>query len=377
MPWRDYADAQLRGIEETDRLVEQTWVQAAGLLLLYEAAFRRRLRRRLVVLPVTADEHFDVQDRRPLARFRRDARQFSRLFVRETSMALVGRVPSLSGVPEIDPSIPGQGVAAEGLRRSLEAADRAYQRARRLLARDRARARAAAATRPGENPPPLDDLLPPEEPPPQPPAGPGAAPPEDAPDLTSLPAAEARDADAADAVTDLLMNVWGNLGNEARRFTEQMLGLVTRFGKRPMALAHLDGERPDGPPGSEGWYANRNHLRKSVVEHMRAMHRRRTIAQATADGVTHFRLDVPARRVDGVAPEGALGRQLWRVRTLSEWESVQAAENASRNASSDFAGLGFGYGDLSYVVAVPREYLAAATQQGAAWRAQHLGARTR
>lgn len=379
MPWKDYAEAQIRGIDETDRLMEETWVKTAGLLLLYEAAFRRRLRRRLVVLPITGDGHFDLRTRSPFLRFRVEARQAAKQFADETSAALVGRVPSLAGVPAADLAIPARGAASEGLRDALRAADRSYQRARRLLARDRARARALAAVGPGGDLPPLDDLLPPDDTPPpsSPSSGPDAAPTPEAADVALLPESKARAADAADAVTDLLMNVWGNLGNEARRFTEQMLGLVTSFGTRDRALAHLDGPRPDGPPGSEGWYANRNHLRKSVVEHMRGMHRRRTLTQATADGITHFRLDLPQSRLGRIAPEGAAGKQVWRVRTLPEWEAVQAAENASRNASSDFAGLGFGYGDLTYVTAVPREYLAAAQQQGDAWRRQYLGARTR
>lgn len=379
MPWKDYAEAQLRGIDETDRLMEETWVKAAGLLLLYEAAFRRRLRRRLLVLPITGDGHFDFRQRSPFTRFRVEARAAARQFANEASQALTGRVPSLAGVPADDLSIPARGAASQGLRDALRIADRSYQRARRLVARDRARARALAAVGPGGDLPPLDDLLPPDDTPPPfaPSGGPAAATTPDAADIAILPAAEARDADAADAVTDLLMNVWGNLGNEARRFTEQMLGLVTSFGTRNRALAHLDGPRPDGPPGSEGWYANRNNLRKSVVEHMRGMHRRRTLSQATADGIDHFRLDIPQSRLGRVAPEGAAGKQLWRVRTLPEWEAIQAAENASRNASSDFAGLGFGYGDLTYITAVPRDYLAAARQQGDAWRRQHLGARTR
>lgn len=373
MPWKDYADAQLRGIEETDRLIEETWAQAAGLLLLYEAAFRRRLRRRLLILPVTADGHFDLSDRRPFTRFRVEARRAAQLFVSETSLALVGLEPAAGGVPAPDLEIPSRGVAAKGLSRAMEAADRAYRRARRLLIRDRARARAAALARPGEPPPPLDDILPPDDQPPPPtaPPGDGAAPADIA--LPEDPA-EVRDADAADAVTDLLMNVWGNLGNEARRFTEQMLGLVTSYGTQPRALAFLDGPRPDGPPGSEGWYANRNHLRKSIVEHLRGMQRRRTIAQATQDGITDFRLDVPEKRRGRVAPDGAPGRNLWRVRTLSEWEAQQAAVNRSRNAASDFAGLGFGYGDVTFVTAVPREYIGAARQQGEAWRRQYLQA---
>lgn len=378
MPWSDYADAQLRGIEETARASEDLWAKALAVLVAYETLLRDRVRRRLLVLPITADEHWDFSRRMPFARFRVGLRADVSEFVRGTSYALTGVAPSGGGIPPANLDIPRTGVASDAMRAALERADRALERAARILARDRARARQRAARDRGEDPPPLDDLLPdrggPSTPSVSPTAPDDAAPPDVS--LVDRPA-RARDEDAADAITDLLMNVWGNAGNEARHFAEQMLGLVTRLGTRPKALDHLDAERPDGPPGSRGWRTNRNIMRKSVVEHVRAMHRRRIVAGAVADGHTHFRLDVPKDRFGRVAPDGALGRQLWKVRTLSEWEAVQALENNGRNASSDFAGLGFGFGDMSYVVAVPREYLADAAQQGAAWRAQHMGARVR
>lgn len=43
------------------------------------------------------------------------------------------------------------------------------------------------------------------------------------------------------------------------------------------------------------------------------------------------------------------------------------------NRSADFAGLGFNFGDMSFVTFVPREYLRDAERQGAAWRRTHLG----
>jgi len=380
MAWREYADAQLRGVEETSRLMDSTWTRALAALLLWEAFFRDRVRRRLLVLPITADEHFDTSSRMPFARFRTELRRTVADFVNGASRDLVGlAVPSL-GIPDLAPR--ASGVAGEAMRRAQEIADAAYRKARRLLERDRALAaeRARVAAQPGAAPRPLDDLLPPA---PQPDTGaaPTAAPAKARDAAAAVDVAEPakeRDAvaeDAADAVTDLLMNVWGNLGNEARRATEQMLGLVNRFGTRGRALAHLDAPRP-GAPGTKGWYANRNIMRKSVVEHLRAMHRRRTLAAGTRDGHTHFRLDVPQDRFGKIDPQGALGRQLWRVRTLPEWEAEQARQNDQRNASSDFAGLGFGYGDVSFVTVVPREYWEDATNQGRALRAKWLGDQT-
>jgi len=380
MSWKDYADAQLRGIEETDRLSEDLWGRALAAIIVAEVLLRDRVRRRLLVIPLTADGHFDTRaDRRSVVRFRQEVAAATRDFRVHLSRAITGRAPTPSLVPSVATEIPATGIASRAMQDAIERADRAYRRSRRILAQDRARAAQRAAQRPGEPPPPLDDFLPPGDdlpPPPEPPSRPADAAP---PPAVAMPRDEdrARDEDAADAVTDLLMNVWGNAGNEARRFAEQMLGLVTRFGKRSRALDHLDAERPDGPPGSKGWRANRNILRRSVVEHIRAMHRRRTITNAVRDGIAHFRLDVPANRFGKVAPDGALGRQLWRVRTLSDWEAVQARENNTRNASSDFAGLGFGFGDMSYVVPVPPEYLREAAQQGRAWRERHMGAKVR
>lgn len=377
MPWKDYADAQLRGIEEADRASEDLWARALAVLIAYETLFRDGVRRRLLVLPITEDDRFDFSGRRmPFVRFRTGTRLEMSRFAAGASRAIVGMAPAAGGVPDVDVDIPRTGLAAEALRESLDRADRFYRRARRVLARDRARAEQRRIRDEGGSPPPLDDLLPPDgTPPPAPPSAPADA--EPPPEIPGADDAEqARDDDAADAMTDLLMNVWGNLGNEARKFAEQMFGLVTRMGKRGRALDHLDAERP-GERGSRGWKTNRNILRKSVVEHMRAAHRRRTIANGVADGIAHYRLDVPQARFGAVAPDGSLGKQLWRVRTLSEWETVQARENNGRNASSDFAGLGFGYGDMSYVVAVPPEYVEDARRQGEAWRRRHMGAPVR
>lgn len=389
MPWGEYLDAQLDGIEETASLMESTWAQALVALLVWEAFFRDEVRKSLLVLPTTADGHFDTRRPRRFVRYRTDVQAARAAFVRGASIDLAGLPPSDvvvadpartpragAGLPAFDVLPRREGVGTAALRDTRRIADRAINRARRLLARDRARARERAlvpAGGGGEEPgagAPETARGTPDDGPPE--SARGAPEPAATPDIVEPDTdAEAAGEDLADATTDLLMNVWGNLGNEARRATEQLLGLTTRFGRRKAVEDFLDRQRP-GRPGTRGWHANRGILRKSVVEHLRAHHRRRTLTAALKDGHGLFRLDVPKARLGKVDPQGALGKELWRVRGLPDWEAVMGRENRGRVAASDFAGLGLGHGDVSFITAVPDEYRRAAEDQGRALRDRYL-----
>lgn len=125
-----------------------------------------------------------------------------------------------------------------------------------------------------------------------------------------------------------------------------------------------------------GFRMDRGRMRLSVVSHIRAAQRRRTISEATAQGITHFRLDVPQKYLGRIAPDGLLGRNLWRVRTIDEWQAITSSANAKQIGSSAFDTLGMGFGDVSYLVSVPAIYIDDAIAHGEKLRKRWLTAST-
>ena len=116
----------------------------------------------------------------------------------------------------------------------------------------------------------------------------------------------------------------------------------------------------------------RGTLRLSTVAHLRAVHRRRVISEAIADGIWHFRLDVPRRMLDRLTPGSVVARHLWRVRTWTEWQSIAQARNEARGTLSSFDTLGLHHGDFSYLLPVPARYYEDAVREGERWRRRWL-----
>lgn len=120
------------------------------------------------------------------------------------------------------------------------------------------------------------------------------------------------------------------------------------------------------------WRMNRNNLFLSFAAHIRAVQRRRIVSEATAAGIVHFRMEVPRDMLGKVAPDGVMGRYLWRVLTLEQWRTIETRENSGRVASSAWDSLGLGFGDVSYLVPVPEIYYKEAVEEGRALRRRWL-----
>lgn len=189
-----------------------------------------------------------------------------------------------------------------------------------------------------------------------------------------------------DMLGEAAMNPRRNIRYEADRLTESTIGLTSKNAKRGSArdvVEYLVGVQGDARKTRAansrrgGWRLNENNMRLSVVAHIRAMHRRAMVTLARAHGITHFMMSIPARRRGRIAPTGACGQQLWRVRTWDEWLAVQTRANAGRIASSAFDSLGLGYGDCTYLVPVPAVYLDQARAYGERMRDKWMATDTK
>lgn len=176
---------------------------------------------------------------------------------------------------------------------------------------------------------------------------------------------------------DAVINIGRNLGYDLRRITETAVRLTGRFNRASDVVDYLNGT-PDGrvtrasPQGGKEWRFNQNAMRLSTTAHIRALHRRRTVSEAQAEGIQHFRLDVPRSRLATLGTGGLLAAHLWQVRTLDEWHRIYAATNRRRVGASTFDTLGLHYGDFSYVTPVPAVFLRDAERQGRRLRKRWL-----
>lgn len=374
MAWADYWRSQIDGIEEVEEHSERSWLSALALILLLESRLRRKLAHRAALLPV--DERsgrLDFGRRDLIRRFRSASGRDVRLWIRQASLAIAGR----RSVPLDDPtSVARLSPAAAAVRGAMDTFSTQWARGMRIVARDEDRQKSVGEKgTSGIQKEPGRAVLPSRD------AGAGgqAVPPrgENAPDDTPPtlpPQPRARDREAIDfeeIARDQLFNLLRAFSDEGLRVEETLIRTTGRFNRKGDSLdfllgAHGDRRRSRAPVegGENGWHLDRNRLKLSFASHVRASHRRRTVSEGSASGIAAFRLDVPASRLGHVDPSGQLGPHLWRVRTLDEWTDVQARANAGRIRSSSWDTLGFGFGDMSYIVAVPAIYLGAAKASG-------------
>ncbi len=155
---------------------------------------------------------------------------------------------------------------------------------------------------------------------------------------------------------DALANIGRNLRYDLERLYETTIRM-TGPRQRPEALRdYLNGQTP--------WGLNDNNMRLSTSAHVRGIHRRRTVTEATAAGITHFRLDLPRQRLGDIGQGSTLAPHLWTVRPLSQWHDIGDRLNRGRKSASSFDTLGFFHNDPSYVVPVPAVFIPEAEAHG-------------
>lgn len=380
MAWQDYWQTQIDGIEEADAESQKTWLEALALLLLLESRLRRKLARRVVALPVNEAQFIDHLARDAVLRFRIGVRQDVSRWIQEASLAITGRA-TLGDTPTTASQVPSA-LAPDAVRKAMATFQDTWDRGRKVAAKDKAKA-AAKSEPPGEPPPgaagatgggsgskaPTGAAAA---------GGGGSGTPGDITETDQPPEARREAIDLIEVTEDQLLNILRNVGFEGRRVEETLIRTTGRFNTVDDALDFLLGQgdrrRTRAPTDAtdEGWRMNRNNLRLSIVSHVRGAYRRRTVSEATAAGDTAFRLDVPGRYLGKVEPNGVLGPELWRVRERNDWLEIQSTVNAGRVSSSAWDTLGLGFGDVSYLVAVPLIYRAAAEAQGEKLRQRWL-----
>lgn len=369
MAWRDYWQEAIDEIDETEARTERTWLKALAVILAWELFLRRRTVRRALQMPVVDGGWIDWTDRLALFRFRAAVRRDTQAMIAGLGRDLGGPRNPLTTPPTPGSRPPRQGITPEALTDTVESFRESWARMQALFIAAEAE---AAREIPGEvQGPPLPRQITPE----------ALQAIEDA-----LPAQEGRRArevaDELDVALDSLINIARNVGYDLDRVTETIVRLSGRFNRPGDIADFLDGN-PEGlgargrvsrPLLGQPWQLNRNNLRLSTTAHIRAMHRRRTISEATAAGITHFRLDVPTSRLEMLTPGSLTGLHAWEIRTLEEWSDIAAEMNRGRIGASGFDTLGLGFGDMTYVVPVPAVFFIEAQRQAERFRASRLGA---
>ena len=367
MAWADYWQDQIDAVDATEEQTERAWERALLALLLWERWMRRRVVRGAMDLPVVRGGFLDTRDRAAMTRFRaqvyRDAERATREarralgvgvtrremrliterrtlpegFVRDELDAVIDRIPPAAPLPADVPSGPG---------------------AKPITPRPGRGARGAVPAAVAEDATPVvapKTLTP-------------AMLKEIEQELGKLPPTGGALEDRWDVGYDAIANIARNLGYEFRRVTETVVGRLTgRANRREDIIAYMDGGERGKP-----WTMNRNNMRLSTTAHIRAAHRRRNVSEGVAKGITHYRLDVPSSRLRSLGRSGLMGRYIWQVKPLSEWNRISTRLNARRVAASSFDTLGLHHNDFSYVVPVPAVYMRAATRQGRKLRGRFL-----
>lgn len=360
MSWNRYLDTALDGIDETEARSDRTWLLVLGAVVAWELWLRRRTVDRALRMPVVDGGWFDLRERKALRALRAGVAADV-----QTMQAALQR--EIGGGRDPFRPVPGGGTPRPGLSTSaisdtVEAFTPRWDRLQEI---------ADAFQREFQRPLPPRPSRAPTPPPP-----PGLTP-EQVKEIEQELAKRAKrpgglDAreldDEFDVGQDALINIARNLGYDLQRVTETVFGRLTGPFSRPSAMvAFMNGSR-DGQP----WQLNRNHLRLSTTAHIRAAHRRRTVSEATAAGITHFRLDVPKSRLGAFAPEGITAKHVWQVRPLSKWQDLADRMNRQRIGASSFDTLGLGFGDVTYIVPVPAVFLPEAVDQGHRWRRRRI-----
>ena len=354
MSWDTYWQGQAKAIDETEKQTRTAWKEALAVMLLWERWMRRRTVRGAMNLPIIRGGWIDTSKRAEITRYRAAVRRDAERMAREVRLGLgaggddmrpIGKTRRLPPGPLIDnlddvihrvppviiPQVDidgGEKVTVPGV--------------------DGGRGRTVVVPR-DMTPEDLEEI---ER------------------EINRLPEAGGELEDRWELGYDALVNIARNAGYEARRVTETVVRLTGRMNRREDIQAYMDG----GGKGGERWRMNRNNMRLSTTAHIRGLHRRRAIAQGIKSGVRHYRLDVPKSRLGKFATKGRVADQLWRVRTLPEWQRIHRSMNAGRVAASGFDTLGLRFGDYSYVVPVPAVYMGQAVASGRKLRGRWLGA---
>lgn len=356
MSWSSYWQGQVEAIDETEKQTEVAWKEALAVLLLWERWMRRRTVRGAMGLPIVRGGWIDSSDRGALRVYRSKVRRDAERMAREIRIGLgaggrggeirpIGSSrrlppgPLLSNLDDVIRRVPP--IVIPPL--DIEGGDRVT-----VPGRDGGRPRRIIIPR---------DMTPEELQ-------------EIEREIANLPEAGGDLEDRWELGYDALVNIARNAGYEARRVTETVVRLTGRMNRREDIQAYMDG----GGKGGEPWRMNRNNMRLSTTSHIRGLHRRRAIAQGIKADVTHYRLDVPKSRLGSLSPGGRVSDQLWRVRTLPEWQGINRRLNAGQVSASGFDTLGLRFGDFSYVVPVPAIYMGQAVASGRKLRGRWLGA---
>lgn len=395
MTWNRYYQETRDGIEENDRETERTWEAALLLLLLLESRTRRATVRLAGRLPLIRGL-VDTKARDDIRRFRSGVRGIVADAIADLEVGLIGK--TAPGLPDFSKPGTVRGIQGNAIRNVARRFSERWDRLRGILKRDMEDWEPPAPGTPGS-----------EAPGPDPGKAPDSREPMDwlHPDhlelLEELDPEGGQDQreldDQEEILSDAPVEVVRNGRWEWERFQETVAGRLATSSRdeildyvngtddarqtrskvtgnlapgSPMHRRTRGGDLREHNPPTGGWRANRGWMKLSIASHVRAMHRRRAVTEALADGIVHFRLDIPSRRLGKIDPQGQLGPHLWRVRDYEAWLEVQKAANSGRIASSSFPGLGFGFGDLSYIVPVPAIHLDAAVRQGAGFRKRWL-----
>lgn len=353
MSWSTYWKGQVDAIDETEKQTESAWKEALVVLLLWERWMRRRTVRGAMGLPIVRGGWIDTSKRDALRVYRAKVRRDAEYMTRQIRIGLGaggrgGDSPVIGYSRRLPPG---------PLRIHL---DDVIDRVPPVVIPD----------------PDIDDTLT------IPPIGdkrprrvpiPSDVTPEQIAEIeeeiSNLPEAGGDLEDRWELGYDALVNIARNAGYEARRVTETVVRLTGRMNRREDIQAYMDGEGKGGEP----WRMNRNNMRLSTTAHLRGLHRRRSIAEGIKADVPYFRLDVPKSRLESLTTHGIVSKQLWRVRTLPEWQEIHLKINAGQVSASGFDTLGLRFNDFSYVVPVPPIYYPQAVASGRKLRSRWLG----
>lgn len=386
--WSTFHKSAIDGIDETERLVDSTWVRALAAIVAWELFLRRRTVSRARSMPIVDGGWIDPQE---LGAFRRALRvdlDRARDRLREQ---LYGSTNERRLAVAGDPA--GAGITPRALRQAEGIFDGMWRRLEAIRTEFERRAAEALRPRPRDDgpprrPPPLPPTAGPTPPLPPSPGEPEPTPPRfstgepltpgqleqieealrNSPEVDADKRARAV-SDLLDVGQDAILNIARHLDFELERVMEAAIRVSGPLGRLESFTSWLDGS-PNNL-SSQPWQMNRNNLRLSTVAHLRAIHRRRTISEGIAAGVAHYRLDVPTARLGQVSAGGTLAPHLWQVRTLKEWADITDTINSRRSTPTSFDTLGLVHNDPSYVIAVPSVFLRDAIESGRRLRSRY------
>ena len=334
MSYESYWRAHMRGIEDVEEEQRRRWEEVLALLLLLEGGLRKRI--------VTLALGVNLNRRRQVERFRVRARTEIDNFISAASIGIVGR-STLRTLYPAGTTGAIRGIQGAGIRAAAAVQADALVNAMNTLGKD-----GGIAPKP-----------------------PGAAPVRLHPDQ----AGRFRQ-DLEDILIEADDNPIRGIHDGANRLMEDIISRTSVFARHGSArdvVHHMVG-RDDGRTNdpSIGWRLHRGRMWMAVLSHIRAIHRRRTVSEALANGITNFRMDVPRRMLGHFHPDGVMGRQMWKIRSFDEWREEARKANTGRVGSTAWDSLGLGFKDFSYLTPIPDIYMEEAQAQGAKLRAKWL-----